>query len=156
MTKRTLLFIATFIFIDLSYGQKTIISGNIKNLTANSIKCNFIPNSVLGKPMAITIPVIEGKFIQGLSITKTTFLSFEEGKNYYGGFIQPGDSIVITYDASSLKNTLSFYGKGKEKFILTDSVMQLRSAFNDESEKIKNQPFQLIIYSIKLTVCRIN
>jgi peroxiredoxin len=141
MTKRTLLFIATFIFIDLSYGQKTIISGNIKNLTANSIKCNFIPNSVLGKPMAITIPVIEGKFIQGLSITKTTFLSFEEGKNYYGGFIQPGDSIVITYDASSLKNTLSFYGKGKEKFILTDSVMQLRSAFNDESEKIKNQPF---------------
>ena len=141
MTKRTLLFITTFIFIDFSYGQKTIISGNIKNLTANSIKCTFLPNTVIEKPIAITIPVTEGKFIQELSITKATFLSFEEGKNYYGGFIQPGDSIVITYNASSLKNTLLFYGKGREKFILTDSVMQLRSAFNDESEKIKNLPF---------------
>ena len=70
MTKPTLLFIATFTFIDFAYGQKTIISGSIKNMTANSIKCNFIPNSVLEKPTAITIPVTEGKFIQELSITK--------------------------------------------------------------------------------------
>jgi len=141
MTKGTLLFIVAFISCNICYGQKTIITGHIKNLAANSIKCSFIPNSVLEKPTAITIPVTEGRFKQSLSITETTFLSFEEGKNYYGGFIEPGDSIEISYDATSLKNTLSFSGKGKEKFLLADSVMQLRTAFNDEREKIKNQPF---------------
>jgi peroxiredoxin len=141
MPKQAFSFFVLFVFSNALYGQKAIISGNIKNLTTNSIKCSFIPNTVLEKPVAITIPVTEGKFIHTLTITETTFLSFEEGNNYYGGFIQPGDSIVITYDAAKLKNTLSFSGKGKEGFILIDPILQLRSVFNDESEKIKNHPF---------------
>ncbi len=139
MKKLTTILILTFFLFDTSYGQKTIISGNIKNLTANSIKCNFVPNTVLEKLVAITIPVTDGKFSQTLHITKTTLLSFEEGKNYYAGFIQPGDSIVIAYDAAKLKNTLTFSGKGKEKFLLSDSINQLRSIINDENAK--NQPF---------------
>ncbi len=143
MKRQGVLILISFIFLNVSYGQKTIITGNIKNLAAKSIKCNFIPNSVLEKPTAITIQVTEGKFMQELSITRTTFLSLEEGGNYYGGFIQPGDSITISYDAASFKSTLSFFGKGREKFILTDSIMQLRTAFTDESVKAKNQPFPI-------------
>lgn len=143
MTKQAVSFFIFFVFLNAVHGQKTTISGNIKNLATNGIKCSFIPNTVLEKPVAITIPVIEGKFVQTLTITTTTFLSFEEEKNYYGGFIQPGDSIVITYDAANLKNTISFSGKGKEKFILTDSILQLRSVFNDESEKLKNHAFPI-------------
>ncbi len=133
--------IFAFFLSAISYGQKTIITGHIKNTTANSIKCTLLPNNVFEKMVAITIPLAEGKFIVILPIKKTTFLSFEDGSNYYGGFIQPGDSIVITYDAVNLKNTLLFSGKGKEKFLLSDSINQLRAAFNDEKEKIKNQPF---------------
>ncbi len=141
MNRQITLLLLAFTLFNHAYGQKTIISGDIKNLTANGIKCNFIPNNVFKKVEAITIPLSEGRFSQILDIKNATFLSFEEGNNYYGGFIEPGDSIVITYDAAKLKNTLSFSGKGKEKFLLSDSINQIRVAFNDEKEKIKNQPF---------------
>lgn len=141
MKKLTTLLIFSLFLYDASYAQKAIIGGNIKNLPASSIKCSFIPNTVLEKLKSLSIPVTNGIFTQTLEITKPTFLSFAEGKNYYGGFIEPGDSILITYDAANMKATLLFSGKGKEKFILSDSIFQLRSAFNDSKEDIKNQPF---------------
>lgn len=141
MKRLTVLLIFSLFLFDASYGQKALISGNIENLTANSIKCSFIPNTFLEKLTALNVPVTNGVFAQTLEITKPTFLSFAEGENYYGGFIEPGDSIVITYDAANMKKTLLFSGRGKEKFMLSDSIFQLRSAFNDTKEYIKNQPF---------------
>jgi peroxiredoxin len=126
---------------EISKGQRTIISGDITNLATTTIKCSFIPNTVLEKVTVITIPVTGGRFSQELPISNTTFLSFEEGSNYFGGFIQPGDSIEITYDAAKLKSTLFFSGKGKEKFILADSINQLRTMLDEERANLKNQAF---------------
>ncbi|MEO6405016.1 MAG: redoxin domain-containing protein [Ferruginibacter sp.] len=141
MNRQITLILFAFTLLNHTYGQRTLISGDIQNLTANSIKCNFIPDNVFEKVKSITIPLSKGKFSQVLNIKKTTFIGFEEGTNYYGGFIEPGDSIVITYDAAKFKNTISYSGIGKEKFLLSDSINQIRSAFNDEKEKIKNQPY---------------
>jgi peroxiredoxin len=143
MKKHTILLVLALLFSIISYGQKARVSGYIKNLNANSIKCNIIPNRVSEKIVAVTIPVAQGRFSQELLITETKFLSFEEGSNYYGGFIQPGDSIEINYDATGLKTTLSYSGRGKEKFILSDAINQIRLAFSDESEKIKGTDFPI-------------
>lgn len=138
-----ILFITTFIATlssAICTAQKAIVCGKIENTTASEIKCSFIPNSVLEKSVAITIPVAKGNFKQIVNVKTTTFLSFEEGNNYYGGFIQPGDSIAISYNSSDLKNTLSFSGKGKEKFLLADSINLIKSYFNEHNEIIKKQP----------------
>ncbi|MEJ7830682.1 MAG: TlpA disulfide reductase family protein [Segetibacter sp.] len=142
MSKQAFSFIVFLVFLNASYGQKTMISGSIKNLpNRHSIKCSFIPGSVLEEISAITIPVIEGKFSRQLDIKKTIFLSFAEENNYYAGFIEPGDSIVISYDAADLKNTLSFSGKGNEKVNLLQSLNKVRSDLNTESNVAKNSPF---------------
>lgn len=61
MTKRAFLFLVFFCFLAASYGQKTIISGNIKNLPGKqSIKCSFIVKNILEDITAIAIPTTEG------------------------------------------------------------------------------------------------
>jgi peroxiredoxin len=142
MTKQIFLFFIFHLSLSVSYGQKTIISGNIKNLPdKHSIKCSFISSSILDGISAITIPVKEGKFSYPLHIRKTTFLSFAEDKNYYAGFIQPGDSIVISYDAANFKNTLSFTGKGNDKFNLVTAINKIRSDLSSITTVAKNQPY---------------
>ena len=142
MTRYIFSFIVFFVFLNTGYGQKTKISGSINNLqNGHSIKCSFIPSSLLNDILAITIPVTEGKFSYQLEIKKTTFLSFAEDKNYYAGFVEPGDSIVISYDAANLKNTLLFSGKGNEKFNLLQDINKIRSSLNPECTVAKNKPF---------------
>jgi len=151
LIKQTLSFIAFFVFLNASYGQKTVISGSIKNVPdRHSIKCSIITSSVLEDISAVTIPVIEGKFHHQLDIRKTTFLSLGEEKNYYAGFIQPGDSIVISYDAANFINTLSFSGKGNEKFNLLQPINKIRSDFNPEITVAKNKTFPVDYFFSKI------
>ncbi|MBS1512784.1 MAG: TlpA family protein disulfide reductase [Bacteroidetes bacterium] len=142
MTKQAFSFLILFCFLTVSYGQKTLISGNIKNLPGrHSIKCSFIPKNILEDISAIVIPVTEGTFKYELNITKTVFLSFAEGQNYYAGFIQSGDSIVISYDTSDFINTLSFKGKGNEKFKIVSTINKIKSDLNTEISIAKNESF---------------
>lgn len=142
MTKQAFSFLIFFCFLTASYGQKTIISGNIKNLPGRpSIKCSFIPKSILEDISAIAIPVTEGTFKYRLDINKPVFLSFAEGQNYYAGFIQPGDSIVISYDTSDFINTLSFKGKGNEKFKIVTAINKIRSDLSPEISIAKNESY---------------
>lgn len=151
MARHILSFVAFFVFLNTSYGQKTIISGSIKNLPdRHSIKCSFIPSSVLEDISAITISVIEGNFSHQLNIKKTSFLSLGEDKNYYAGFIQPGDSIVISYDAADFTNTLSFSGKGSQKFNLLQPINKIRSDFNPEITVAKNKSFPVDYFFSKI------
>ena len=142
MIRQAFSFVALLILLNASYGQKTIISGIIKNLPdSHSIKCSFIPHNVLEDISAITIPVINGRFTYPLDIKRTTFLSIAEDQNYYAGFIQPGDSIVISYNSADLNNTLSFSGKGKEKFNLLQPINKIRNDTNGEIPVAKTKPF---------------
>lgn len=142
MTKQALSFLTFFCFLSASYGQKTIISGNIKNLKgSHSIKCSFIPKSIVEDISTIVIPVTDGKFKYQLDINKPVFLSFAEGQNYYAGFIEPDDSIVISYDTSAFINTLSFKGKGCEKFKIVTAVNKIRSDLTLEISIAKNESF---------------
>lgn len=142
MIKQTFSFLAFLCFLTASYGQKTIISGNIKNLSGrHTIKCSFIPNSVLEDISATAIPVIEGKFKHTIDINNPIFLSFAEGQNYFAGFIQSGDSIVISYDTAHFIKTLSFKGRGNEKFSIVAAINKIRSNLTLEISIAKNEPF---------------
>ena len=142
MTRQAILFFAIIAFTSACYAQKTTISGTIENLPdKHGIKCSLIPGNVLEDISAIIIPVVEGKFSHQLDIKKTTFLSFADETNYYAGFIQPQDSTVISYDAADFKNTLSFSGKGKEKFILLEPISKISSDLSAQRTGAKNKPF---------------
>lgn len=151
MTRTILSFFILFVFFITSYGQSAIISGNIKNLPdKHSIKCSFISSSVLDDISAITIPVMKGSFSYRLDIKKTTFLSLAENKNYFAGFIQPGDSIVVSYDATDFPSTLFFSGKGNEKFNLLQLINKIRGNFTPVITSAKNEKFPVDYFFLKI------
>ncbi|MFN8291891.1 MAG: redoxin domain-containing protein [Chitinophagaceae bacterium] len=151
MTRHILSFLTLLTFLNTTYGQRTIISGNIKNLPGkHNIRCSFITNSVLDNISEITIPVLDGSFTYVSDIKKTTFVSLGENKNYYAGFIQPGDSIVISYDAAGFSNTLSFSGKGNEKFNFVQQINKIKSDFTPVIALAKNKSFPVDYFFLKL------
>lgn len=142
MTKQAFLFVGFFCFFKASCAQKTIISGNIKNLPGrHSIKCSFIQKNVLQDISSIVITTTEGKFKHQLDIKQTVFLSFAEGQNFYAGFIQPGDSIVISYDTIDFKSSLSIKGRGNEKFNIVTAINKIRSGLADEIAIARNESY---------------
>lgn len=127
---RKIHFLFPLLFPITAVCQQAVITGNIKNVSASSVKCSFIPTHVFDKVTAITIPVNNGQFKQILPVKSITFISIEEGNNFYGGYIEPGDSIHIIYDASQFKNTLSLSGRGKEKFLLASELNDARAGLS--------------------------
>ncbi|RYY44656.1 MAG: TlpA family protein disulfide reductase, partial [Chitinophagaceae bacterium] len=106
-------------------------------------KCSIIPNKVTEKIVTISIPLVEGTFSQQLHLKGASFLSFEEGKNYYGGFVEAGDNIAIDYDALALKTTLAFAGRGSEKLFLSEAINSLRSTVSAEIDRVKSATFPI-------------
>ncbi len=98
------------------FGQYTMITGHINHPKAGIIKCTLLPVTVTDKPIVVSIPLNNGYFRQELPINNTTFLSIDDHQHYYGGFIDKGDSIHITYDLDNFEQTLSFSSKASEKF----------------------------------------
>lgn len=111
--------------VTCTYGVR--LQGMVRNASANEIICTIVGNELSDKPVKVTIPLNKGKFDHYLDLTSTTFLSFSDGSNYFGGFVQPGDSIVIHYDQLNFDNTITYSGFGSEKFDIAYSINQIKS-----------------------------
>ena len=123
--KQLSLFILTLNLAFLVQGQdQTILSGQISNLKSDSLKIVLQVNPVIRQRISFFVPVVEGKFETHLNITKPTYLYITDGVNYVNGLIEPGDQIVIGYDAESIASSLNFRGKGKEKFIFLNDFIK--------------------------------
>ena len=143
--------IATNIF---AQGQPvSIISGKIINPISDTLKCVLKINSITLETRTITIIAKNGEFKEALPIAKPTFFYVKDGQNYIHGLIEPGDNILIQYNAADFRNSLSFSGKGREKCVFLNSFYSDRISFMDKKnykERVltaKNQkyPFDYLL-----------
>ncbi|MBO9611188.1 MAG: TlpA family protein disulfide reductase [Dyadobacter sp.] len=101
------------------------IEGHATNATEESLQCTIVSNKLASNPVKVVIPMKDGYFRHQFDITEPTFLSFSDGTNYFGGFVEPGDSVVITYDRVDFANSISYQGRGREKFEIVHSITDL-------------------------------
>lgn len=102
------------------------VRGHARNADEENLQCTVVSNQLTSNPAGVVVPVKDGHFSYQFEITESTFLSFSDGTNYFGGFIEPGDSIVITYDRMDFANSISYTGKGREKFEIVHSMMDFK------------------------------
>jgi peroxiredoxin len=141
MKRTTISVVALFTFLYSFIGHATSISGFIENINTSRINCAIVSRRVTDKPITIIIPFEKGKFHHELQISECTYLSLSDGTNYFSGFIQPGDSIVVRYNASDFQSSLAYSGKGKEKFEISDLINQLKIQSDNEVKHAKDAPF---------------
>jgi peroxiredoxin len=142
MIKHLTSFILLFGLTGTLMARKAIVSGDIRHVADSiTIRCSFIQQDITEPVSAVTIPVINGKFSYTFDIKGLVFIGFEESGNFYGGFLEPGDSIFLTYDSKDLKNSIRYSGKGKEKFSLCNNINNLKGAFRQEGLLARDKKF---------------
>lgn len=124
--KRNLLFLLfTVASIPTLHGQTTIISGQIGNLTNDTIKIIFQIDNITRQRKVHALPVKDGKFADTFQITKPVYFYTNEGSNYVNGLIEPGDRLTILYNADSINTTLKVMGNTNEEMLFINSLVTL-------------------------------
>lgn len=103
------------------------IRGTVGHSTEENLQCTVVSSSLQTKHSIVVIPMQDGRFYHQFELSMPTFLSFSDGTNYFGGFVEPGDSIVINYDRLDFDNSFTYSGTGKEKFEIAYSINQIRA-----------------------------
>lgn len=111
----------TIICVTAAHGQLTTISGEIDNLKKDTIQIILFIDNITRKKEVYNIPVNDGRFTGTLQITRPTYFYANDGSNYVGGLIDPGDRIAFRYHADSANTTLQFKGTGAEKMSFINS-----------------------------------
>lgn len=127
MKSLPLLYFALFLSSHLALGGEAHVRGLITNSTTGNVDCRIVSNNFQAKPIGIVIPIREGRFDYRFDISTTVFLSLSDGVNNYGGFIQPGDNILIRYNRLDFSNSVSYSGSGKEKFEIFKLINEIRN-----------------------------
>ncbi len=128
----------TIICVTIGYGQVTTISGEIGNLKNDTIKIILLIDDITRQSEVHNIPVNGGRFTDTLQITKPTYFYTNDGSNYVGGLIEPGDRITFRYHADSANATLRFKGTGIEKISFMTSFAGYFSGL-ELSDRLKEQ-----------------
>ncbi|HWV28932.1 MAG TPA: TlpA disulfide reductase family protein [Dyadobacter sp.] len=102
------------------------VRGHVRNAGEENLQCTVVSNQLTSNPTGVVIPMKEGHFSYQFDAAESTFLSFSDGANYFGGFVEPGDSIIITYDRLDFTNSIAYTGKGREKFEIVHSMMDFK------------------------------
>lgn len=102
------------------------IQAQVRNATEENLQCTVVSNNLTSNPLGIVIPMKDGHFSYQFDVKEATFLNFSDGTNYFGGFVEPGDSILIAYDRLDFANSISYTGKGSEKFKIVHSIMDFK------------------------------
>ena len=124
MAKFTFLLLLLISLSKITQGQsEAIISGELANST-DSLKCVLQTDPITYESQTIFILPGNGKFKQEIHVEKPCFLYIKDGSNYIHGLIEPGDNVAIKYNTADLENSLSFEGKGKEKFFFLASFFR--------------------------------
>ena len=112
--------------VHLASAGRVQLRGHARNAAEENLQCTIVSNNLANNPVGVVIPMKGGDFSYQFDITESTLLSFSDGTNYFGGFVDPGDSIVIAYDRLDFANSISYTGKGREKFEIVHSTMDFK------------------------------
>jgi peroxiredoxin len=115
-----------------TYAGKVRIEGTVKNFAGDALVCTITSNGLAEKRVQVVMPMQGGNFGGDFEVTSTVLFSISDGANFFGGFVQAGDSIVIQYDYPDFERSIAYQGKGKEKFEIVHSINQIKSFLRKE------------------------
>ncbi len=109
------LFSLVFLFLPVICAGQTFVSGNIRNLKQDSITFYYEENYIALEKKQQKVPFIQNNFAVSLPIAfvgKVTLAYTDSTKktNTIDFFVQPQDSIRISFDAKTAENTVNFGG----------------------------------------------
>lgn len=96
------------------------------NLNADTLKLVLLKNPIARQSETYSIPLVNKKFSIGLQLSRPTYFYTTDGSNYISGLLEPGDSVVILYDAENITSSLKITGKGSAKIAFANSLSQLK------------------------------
>lgn len=126
--KKQFIFFSIILAISLpGYSQfQTRISGQISHLKQDTIALVLKVDGLLRKSVVKYLPVVNGHFDGELPVSQPTYFYLKDGVNYTYGLVDPGDDIVLEYDANDPAVSLQFHGKGSEKCVYENGLAQLK------------------------------
>jgi thiol-disulfide isomerase/thioredoxin len=98
------IFLLTFIIIS-HYSFGTIIAGKIDNFTSDSVSIVLLNGHYIGTADKIDTKVNKGQFHFKFQCDKARFVKLNDLRIY----IEPNDSIYLTFDKNNYRKTLTFY-----------------------------------------------
>jgi peroxiredoxin len=134
----------------IASSQIATISGDIKNFNEGRMAWTLMSMNVFERPTTLTVPLNKTSFHQQVNISEITYISISDGTNYVGGFLEPGDSVSIKYDASARDETINFSGRGHDKFKISNSIDNIRSKAKLEIDLAKRKPLPLDYFFSKM------
>ena len=99
--------------------KTVVVSASIKNSKSNKILM-YYPISFYtteGKDSVVVKDSIdsEGNFSATFDLDEPIYGTFRNGRDFARVYISPGDSLVISFDADSMDQTINFTGKGADE-----------------------------------------
>lgn len=150
MKIKSLLTWICFLHSIAAISQKATVSGEIQNISPGKMAWTLMPMDIFGQPQTLTVPLHKNSFHQQLDITEITYVSIGDGTGYVGGFVEPGDSIFMRYDALARDETITFSGPGHDKFQIASAIDEIRIKTKGEIDLAKKQKFPLDYYLPKV------
>lgn len=130
--------------------QTATISGEVKNINVGGMALTLMSMDIFERPITLTVPLDKISFNQQLNISELTYINISDGTNYVGGFIEPGDSVLISYDALARNETIKFSGKGHDKFKISNAIDNVRPKVKIEIDLAKSKQLPLDYFFMKV------
>jgi thiol-disulfide isomerase/thioredoxin len=145
MKMQKILLLLSFLIINhIASGQGTaVIVASITNPSKDSIEIKVEENDVIWQSDRYHFVLKDGRYQGNISLKKPSFFWLREGSNYVNGFIEPGDTIVIRYDANKINETLSFEGSKRTALQIYNQLIQyrLRDSLKAQLKIAKQTPY---------------
>ena len=106
--------------------SQAVLVASISHSSKDTIQVIVEDNNVLWKSDTYNLLRQDDRYMGNLPISKASFFYLKEGANYIHGFIEPGDSLLIRYDAAKKNETLSFDGKKRGVLSLYNKFIQFK------------------------------
>lgn len=135
---------------------KVKLLASIRNFTGEALTCSIVSSDITIGLRKMALPIHEGHLSSEFNIAEGDLLSFSDGTNYFAGFAEPGDSIVIQYDFSDFGRTITFSGRGREKFEIPYAIHQIRSLAKRYAASAKNTAYPVDVLFNKLDSLQTN
>jgi cytochrome oxidase Cu insertion factor (SCO1/SenC/PrrC family) len=158
MKKLLLLFLTVFVLGTAEGQQAATLSGQIKNPKQQALKLVLQRNPILRDAVTRHIALEGDLFKHEIPVSKPVFAYLTDGKNFVQLLLEPGDDIVIRYNADSLKETFSLSGRGSEKINLLRAITShtLNDLIKAKAPVARTQklPFDYLLHAIDSTANR--
>ncbi|MCB0821544.1 MAG: TlpA family protein disulfide reductase [Bacteroidales bacterium] len=135
MNRRLTIFLAASSIILLAFFVSSCLSRNAKkvkttmivhadNLEIDTLQLTLKINPIINRYKSYYSGIRDNSYYFSFRLDSPMYFNLKDGKNYINGFIEPGDSVEVFYNAINKDESLQFDGKGSEKSKFFNDYLQ--------------------------------